>query len=145
MTHTLKLTTTLDQDAMRPYWPAVIEQLEEYVSMYPSHTTLDDLLSKIAGGELQLWIVLDNDTNECVMSVVTKIVTLDATGAGAVQIYALAGQGLATLAPMIHDIISWAKKRFAITEAEITGRPGIAKLLKPHGFTQEAVIMKRSA
>lgn len=144
MSYRLKLTSTMDQDQMEPYWPQVIEQLEDYVKLYPAHTSLDILFAGLARGDFQLWIVIEDGTNECVMSVVTNITKNDVTGDAAVGIYALAGEHLQVVAPMIDDIIAWARKHFGITEAEITGRPGIARVLRNYGFTHEAVVMKRS-
>jgi hypothetical protein len=142
--HTLKLTSAMEADEMEAYWTAVIEQLGDYVKLYPAHTTLDMLFAGIAKGKYQLWIVVENDTNECVMSVVTQIVTNDVNQQAAVNVQALAGSDLSVLAPKVHDIIAWAKKRFNITEAEIVGRPGIQKVLGQIGFKMEAVVMKRS-
>lgn len=144
MTCVLKLTSRMSAQEMEPHWPKVFEQLEDYVAQYPSHTTLEMLMRDLANGKLQLWIVIDKSSDECIMSVVTEIVTLEATGDGAVSVFALSGERLKELAPMIDDIIAWAQKNFNVTEAEITGRPGICKVLKPCGFEQQAVIMKRS-
>lgn len=144
MNTTLKLTSNMDADTMQPYWPEVLEQLEQYVAMYPAYATLDKLLSEIVAGNFQLWIVLGNDTNKVVMSVVTRIATSEANGERALNIYALAGEELAAVTPHLDDIVAWAKKHFNVSLVELTGRPGISRVLRPYGFTCETVTMNRS-
>lgn len=141
--YTLKLTSKMDAKEMEPHWPVVFDHLDKYVQAYPRHCTVETIMEKLVAGDLQLWIVIDNKTGENVLSALTEIKTALTTGENVLGVFATAGEGEHKMGPLFDDVIKWAQKNYNVTGAEIQGKPGIAKLLRPYGFKQQSVIMTK--
>ncbi|MGO4831302.1 hypothetical protein AB4144_03235 [Rhizobiaceae sp. 2RAB30] len=142
MTLTIRLSSSLTADEMAPLWPGIISCLERYCRRFATYETVSNIIKECAGGGRQLWIVTD-ETGRVVLTPITEIVTIDATGKKQLLLAEVGGERLRECMPLLKEIEEWAAREHGVTESQLVGRKGWKRLLEPLGYAEAAVIWRK--
>lgn len=131
--------TTFDV-AGHSQWPAVRPWIENACTKGDGWWTIGALENLLADGKAALW-VLSDDTGP-IAAVVTTICDWD--GDKVAEIVITGGEGILENAPEhFGKIDAWARALGAV-EIVMRGRRGWARALKPHGYEEIAVTMRKA-
>lgn len=127
---------------MAPLWPGIVACLERYCRRFADEETVGHILKQCADGHRQLWIVTDQ-AGRVVLTPVTEIVTIDATGKKQLLLAEVGGERLAECMPLLQKIEDWAAREHGATQSQLVGRKGWKRLLEPLGYHETAVIWRK--
>lgn len=139
---TIRLSTTMTAEEMAPLWPGIVACLERYCRRFRDEETAGHILEQCAAGQRQLWIVTD-ETGRVVLTPVTEIVTIDATGKKQLLLAEVGGERLRECMPLLEKIERWAAAEHGATQSQLVGRKGWKRLLEPLGYRDTAVIWRK--
>lgn len=142
MTLTIRLSTTMTAAEMAPLWPGIVGCLEKYCRRFAEEESVAHVLRQCAAGRRQLWIVTD-ESGRVILTPVTEIVTIDATGKKQLLLAEVGGERLAECMPFLSQIEAWAAREHGATEAQLVGRKGWKRLMEPLGYRETAVIWRK--
>jgi hypothetical protein len=95
----------------------------------------------LADGDLQLWLVVDDDEGEVLAAMLTEVQAGD--DMQVVNAVSMAGERLQEYLGMISDGVgTWARLK-GYDELRVEGRLGWEPVLKDWGFRKQAVVMSR--
>lgn len=138
---TLRLTSSMTAEEMAPHWPAIIECLEKYCRRFDDET-VSNIIKECARGKRQLWIVLD-ETGAVILTPITEIVTIDATGEKRLALAECGGSRLKECMPLLKEIEAWAAREHGAVKSGIVARKGWKPLLEPLGYKPKAVLWQK--
>lgn len=138
----LRNTAEMGAEEMAQYWPGIVACLATYCRRFSGEETVDNILSECAGGKRTLWMCLDGD--EVVLTPITEIVTINATGKKQLILAEVGGSRLKECLPLLNDIEAWAKAVHGVEEAQLVGRRGWARLLPELGYAEKARIYRKA-
>lgn len=138
----IRLTSDMTAEEMERYWPDILDCLGKYCRRFPQDETIENIIRKCVEGKRQLWIVTDED-GRVVLTPITEIVTVDATGIKRLVFSEVGGSRIADAMPLIEHIERWAIEEHGCTEFDFVGRKGWAPFLAPYGFKPQAVIWRK--
>lgn len=142
MTLTIRLSTTMTAEEMAPLWPGVVSCLERYCRRFSDEETVGHILEQCMKGQRQLWIVKD-ETGRVILTPITEIVTIDATGKKQLLLAEVGGERLRECMPLLAQIEAWAAREHGVTESQLVGRKGWKRMLEPIGYKPVAVIWRK--
>ncbi|TPN03810.1 hypothetical protein FJ973_29650 [Mesorhizobium sp. B2-1-3] len=136
----IRLTSNMSAEEMLPLWPGIVRCLEKYCARFNDETP-ENIIAECAQGKRQLWVCLDGGT--VVLTPVTEIVTINATGRKRLLLAEVAGERLDECMPLLREIEAWAKDQGAET-SQLVGRDGWAKVLPAFGYAPKARIFEKA-
>jgi hypothetical protein len=139
---TIRLTTGMTVDEMAPLWSDIFNCLQTYVARYRGEETVENMLAQCVAGKRQLWIVQD-ETGKVVLTPITEIVRVDATGRKRLVMVELGGSRGIEALPLANEIEAWAVREHGVSDVEWIGRRGWGRLIEPMGFKPQAVIWRK--
>ncbi len=142
MTLSIRLSSSITADEMAPLWPDIVACLERYCRRFASYETISNIIKECTEGRRQLWLVSD-ETGRVVLTPVTEIVTIDATGKRQLLLAEVGGERLRDCMPLLKEIEEWAAREHNVTESQLVGRKGWKRLLEPLGYAEAAVIWRK--
>lgn len=137
----ITLTTKLTAQQMAPLWGDIHCCFQKYVDRFPDET-IANMMSEVVSGKRQLWIVQD-ETGKVVLTPITEIVTVNATGDKILVFAEVGGERLRDALPLISVIEDWAVETHGVKEAQFPGRTGYRKILDRYGFKEKTVIFTK--
>ncbi len=122
------------------HWPVVRPWIETACTKGDGWWTIDALEDLISDGRAVVWVLASNGVP--IAGVVTTICDWD--GRKVAEIIITGGEGILEHAPEhFGQIDIWAKAHGA-SEIVMRGRRGWARALKPHGYEEIAVTMRKA-
>lgn len=137
----LRNTSNMSAEEMAPYWPGIVACLDTYCRRFSDEETTVNILKECAEGKRTLWLCLDGD--EVVLTPVTEIVTVNATGRKRLVLAEVGGSRLGECLPLLEQIEEWAKRVHGVAEAQLIGRKGWARLLPAYGYSEKAIVFEK--
>ncbi|QAZ46763.1 hypothetical protein [Mesorhizobium sp. Pch-S] len=138
----LRNATEMSADEMAPYWADIRTCLAIYCKRFSGEETVENILSECLEGKRTLWLCLDGD--EVVLTPITEIVTINATGKKQLILAEVGGSRLKECLPLLDDIERWAKEVHGVEEAQLVGRKGWGRLLPELGYAEKARIYRKA-
>lgn len=136
----IKNTQDMTAEEMKPLWPGVMACLEKYCARFPNETP-ENIIAECAAGKRQLWLCLDGA--EVVLTPITEIETINATGKKQLLLAEVGGSRLPECMPLLSEIEAWAKKVHGAETARLVGREGWKRILPEFGYAPTARIFEK--
>lgn len=140
MTYTIHLTKDWPYERIAQYGPQITQAMKKIAARFPDDVTLERMARRIAQGEEDLWLILDE--NEEFAAFVTTEIEITERGRKRLMLLELAGDGGEPLAEMIKPIEEWAAEN-GIDEICPIGRWGWIRIMKKLGYTPDVVKFKK--
>lgn len=138
----LRNTSEMSAEEMAAYWPGVFNCLATYCRRFSGEETVENILSECASGKRTLWLCLDGD--KVVLTPITEIVTINATGRKQLILAEVGGSRLKECLPLLYGIEKWAREVHGVQEAQLVGRKGWGRLLPELGYAEKARIYRKA-
>ena len=132
MTLSVRLTTTMTEDEMRPLWNNIRRCLQKFVDRFPHEDSVENILKDCMSGARTLWVIQD-ETGKVVLAPVTEIVRVNATGELKMIFCIVSGDDIVEAMPCVQDMIQWGVEQ-GCTMFQAIGRPGWKPLVAPYGL-----------
>jgi len=136
----IKNTQHMTAEEMQPLWPDILACLEKYCARFKGETP-QNIISECAKGKRQLWLCLDGE--KVVLTPITEIETITATGKKQLLLAEVGGSRLTECMPLLAEIEAWAKKVHGVETARLVGREGWKRILPEFGYAPTARIFEK--
>lgn len=122
-------------------WPMVEPLLQRAVDQQTwPEMLLEDVYSFLMARDMQLWAVIDRSTSMFKAAGVTQILVYPRKKVA--RLVLVAGEDMDEWTNSLESVEAWAIANGA-TFVDAFCRPGLAKKLKPHGFTSVYVVVEK--
>lgn len=135
-------STYMGLEEFAKYWPDTLACLTKYCERFPEEETVEHITHEIYSGDRRLWLILDED-DRVVLTPVTAIQTIEATGLKQLLLAECAGSRLEEAMPLLDTIEEWARREQGINRVRFIGRKGWSAYLQRQGYRQTAVIFEK--
>ena len=121
------------QDKATEMWPAVLPLVAQMVQRSGGEITTDGALAAVTAGELQLWLIWDDETRRTVAGALTSI---GVTGSGMrlCTVYGLVGEHRQQWLHLLEEFERWAILK-GCHKVKVIARKGWAKELPDYTMT----------
>lgn len=134
-------TSSMKAHEIEPYWKGIKTCLAIYCKRFSGEETVENIIKECSEGKRTLWLCLDGE--EVVLTPITEIVTINATGKKQLILAEVGGSRLKECLPLLEDIEKWAKEVHGVEEAQLVGRKGWGRLLPDLGYAEKARIYQK--
>ena len=130
-----------ERSSLEALWPHILNFLLLHKETWQETETVESIRSEIFNGSLQLWLLLDSE-RVIRMGIMTRLAYYPR--GTALQIVWAQGEEAAHAVQSI-DYLEQQAKELGCFRVEVQmGRPGWAKLLKPHGYKEVYRVIGRT-
>ena len=143
MSLSIRLSSTMTSAEMVPHGETITACLRRFVDRYADQITLESVWSDIVRGDVQLWLITDDETGAVVMVQLTEIIDNLATGRRVVRLLNTGGGRFFDALPLIDEIEAWARDVAKASEIEAVGRKAFVRVLEPRGYRFASVTVSK--
>ena len=119
-------------------WPRVLPLIERALARgQGDESTPEDVLSRLATGESQLWVV----ARESEITAAAVLSVMDSAKKRKLHIDILSGTDMPAWVDQLEDLFRKFKDRVDADCIEASCRPGLARVLSNRGWRRKAVVM----
>ena len=140
MTQELLLTSDWSLDRLLPYGPQITAAMRKLRERFPEDATMESMARDMFSGEIQLWLMLEDEQFKGV--VFTAVKEVPATGYKTVVVTGLAGEDGVDLCGHISAIEAWATEIGAKSVTPV-GRQGWKRPLAKLGYAVDRVTYRK--
>ncbi len=137
------MVTPVPKEYFHLVWDEAREHLVRFEKMSRGAYRVDDIGKMISEDKHQLWLIADEDS-KIIGAIVTQVSELPQKKV--MEIVAFGGGEDNRLGEFIHEAMEQLEEFARINYCDVMrveGRKGWVRVLKPHGFKQEAVVLER--
>lgn len=123
--------------------PAILPYLEESAKRSRGRATVDDILRFLFVGEMQLWVVFDDETNTAYGHFITEIKQYPQRRMLVIQYAAMVPNHMVEIENLMQKYAEDYAINVGCSGIEFVGRPGWKKHAEKYGYTAQSVTYQR--
>jgi hypothetical protein len=123
--------------------PALMPYLEESAVRSRGRVVVDDLIRIIVSGEMQLWVVYEEETNQIYGHFMTEVRKYPQTQLLVIQYAAMEPNHMAQIEDQMQEYASRFAKEMGCAGIEFIGRPGWKKHASKYGYEAQSVTYQK--
>ena len=123
--------------------PAIMPYLTESAKRSRGRASVDDILRFLFSGEMQLWVVFDEETKEAHGHFITEVKQYPQFKMLVIQYAAMLPNRMAEIEALMQQYAEDYAIRVGCKGIEFVGRPGWKKHAEKYGYTAQSVTYQR--
>ena len=123
--------------------PAIMPYLVESAKRSRGRASVDDILRFLFAGEMQLWVVFDDETKEAHGHFITEIKQYPQFKMLVIQYAAMLPNNMRQIEDLMQQYAEDYAVRMGCQGIEFVGRPGWKKHAEKYGYTAQSVTYQR--
>jgi len=122
---------------------AIMPYLVESAKRSKGRSSVDDILRFLFTGEMQLWVVFDDETKEAHGQFITQVKQYPQFKMLVIQYAAMLPNKMAQIEPLMQEYAKTYAVDAGCKGIEFVGRPGWKKHAEKYGYTAQSVTYQR--
>ena len=123
--------------------PAIMPYLVESANRSKGRSSVDDILRFLFSGEMQLWVVFDEETKEAHGHFITEVKNYPQCKMLVIQYCAMETGTLDQINDKMQEIAVQVAKNTGCAGIEFVGRPGWRKTASKYGYSVQSVMYQK--